>query len=153
MPDKPGLGAALITFGEKYPFGFVFDQSWQKQLKNLIGGKWSGIMNQTGFQLPTPEGRRLFRRIAIVPDQVLRHLTRYYVYWRTFYFLAATTYCFVLWHFLDREIWLMVWFNVYSVTAFAVCLLLLRKGYTGRPIGLRLPSWSDMRSRQHSALA
>ena len=57
-----------------------------------------------------------------------RELTRYYVYWRIFYSLAAISHGLALINFANREVWFMMYFNVYSVIAFAICLYLLRIG-------------------------
>ena len=86
-------------------------------------------MTQQNPQALTLRFQNWFDWVSRAPDHAPSDLARYYVYWRIFYFLAAATHGFALAYFLDREIWFMVWFNVYSVSAFLFCLYLLRTGY------------------------
>ena len=72
---------------------------------------------------------RLLERISTAPTSVPKGLSRYFVYWRVFYFLAGTTHGMSILYFRDREVWLMAWFNVASVLIFSACLLLLYHGW------------------------
>lgn len=87
------------------------------------------VMTGIKFQSNRTEDGPLFKWLTNAPEHVPARLARYYVYWRIFFSLAAITHGFALSFFLDREIWFMVWFNAYSVSSFAICLMLLRAGY------------------------
>ncbi|MES0884291.1 adenylate/guanylate cyclase domain-containing protein [Roseibium sp. SCP14] len=72
--------------------------------------------------------RDMLKWITVAPDYVPEHFARYHVYWRIFYFLAAVSHALTLLYFAERDIWFMVYFNIFSVSAFTVCLVLLRSG-------------------------
>lgn len=69
------------------------------------------------------------------PDFVPDEMLRYYIYWRVFYFLGGLGHLMAMGLFYQAGVTFMVYFNVFSVAAFATAFVLLQRGY------YRLPFW------------
>ena len=73
----------------------------------------------------------LLRAPGALPDGMLR----YYIYWRIFYLLGGIGHFLTLILFYQAGVTFMVYFNVFSVAAFATAFVLLGRGH------YRLPFW------------
>ena len=77
----------------------------------------------------TTTGRRVLDWFTVTPEHVTDELTRYYVYWKVFYVLAAVGHFITLFLFWRAGVTFMAAFNVFSVAIFVAALLLLERGY------------------------